>query len=176
MIGASIQKVLVEDLKKLQEIGQQTFSETFAKDNTEENLASYLEKDFSSEKLLMELNTLHSEFYFALQNHQVIGYLKINIGSAQTELKDENGLEIERIYVLKEFHGKKMGQFLLDKAFEIAKQRNMEYLWLGVWEKNPKAIQFYKKNGFIEFDQHLFVLGDDEQTDIMMKHSLSKNQ
>ena len=94
---------------------------------------------------------------------------------AQTELKENIGLEIERIYVLKEFHGKNVGQILYDTAFEVAKRINAEYLWLGVWEHNPRAINFYKKNGFVEFDKHIFKLGDDEQTDIMMKLKLDYN-
>jgi ribosomal protein S18 acetylase RimI-like enzyme len=105
-------------------------------------------------------------------DQNVIGYLKLNFGASQTELKDNNALEIERIYVLKEFHGKKVGQFLFDKAIEIAKEYHVAYVWLGVWENNKRALQFYTKNGFVEFDQHIFVLGDEAQTDIMMKLEL----
>jgi ribosomal protein S18 acetylase RimI-like enzyme len=104
---------------------------------------------------------------------KVIGYLKLNFGASQTELKDKNALEIERIYVLKEFHGKKVGQLLFDKAIEIAKEHHVAYVWLGVWENNKSALQFYTKNGFVEFDQHIFVLGDEAQTDIMMKLELN---
>jgi len=101
-----------------------------------------------------------------------VGYLKLNFGSSQTELKDDRALEIERIYVLKEFHGKSVGQELYEKAIYVARQKNADYVWLGVWEQNPRAINFYKKNGFIEFDKHIFKLGEDEQTDIMMKLQL----
>ena len=104
---------------------------------------------------------------------EVIGYLKLNFGQSQTELKDDKALEIERIYVLQEYHGKKAGQLLYDKAIEVARNKNMDYVWLGVWEENHRAISFYKKNGFTEFDKHIFKLGDDEQTDIMMKLQLS---
>jgi ribosomal protein S18 acetylase RimI-like enzyme len=107
-------------------------------------------------------------------DHNVIGYLKLNKGGSQTELKDNDALEIERIYVLKEFHGKKVGQMLFEKAIQIAKEQNAEFVWLGVWEENKRAIQFYTKNGFVEFDQHVFVLGDEPQTDIMMKLQLNK--
>ena len=81
----------------------------------------------------------------------------------------ENAMEIERIYVLSSFHGKKVGQFLYEHAIQIARDKNVRFVWLGVWEENPRAIQFYKKNGFVEFDKHIFKLGDDLQTDIMMK-------
>lgn len=164
-----IQKVALNDLYKLQHIGKKTFAETFASDNSEENMQVYLEKGFSVKKLESELTDKNSEFYFAIHDDEVIGYLKINLGQTQTEIKEENSLEIERIYVLKDFHGKKVGQQLYEKAMEIAEQKNVDYVWLGVWEKNPRAIRFYEKNGFVAFDKHVFKLGDDEQTDIMMK-------
>lgn len=132
----------------------------------------YLEEGFSSEKLSDELNNKNSEFYFAALDNNVIGYLKLNFGQSQTELKDDKALEIERIYVLKEFHGKNVGQLLYDKAMQIARQINANYVWLGVWEENSRAISFYKKNGFVEFGKHIFKLGNDEQTDIMMKLQL----
>ncbi|MDO1449121.1 GNAT family N-acetyltransferase [Rhodocytophaga aerolata] len=165
----NINKVTLQDLGQLQHISRQTFFETFSVGNTEENMKKYLEEGFSTEKLTAELNNRNSEFYFAKLGHTIIGYVKLNFGESQTELKDDEALEIERIYVLKEFHGKKVGQLLYEKALQIARQINAEYVWLGVWEENPRAINFYKKNGFVEFDKHIFKLGSDEQTDIMMK-------
>lgn len=173
MNNNNIERVSLNDVEKLQRISRQTFSETFSAGNTEENMKRYLEEDLSIERLTAELNDIHSEFYFALQNGNVIGYLKLNVGQSQTELKDNKALEIERIYVLKEYHGKNVGQSLYDKAISTAKQKNAEYVWLGVWEENPRAISFYKKNGFVEFDKHIFKLGNDEQTDIMMKLKLN---
>lgn len=167
-----IKKVTIADIEQLQKISRETFSETFSSSNSEENMKQYLEVGFSTEKLTGELSNLDSEFYFADFEDKTIGYMKINFGPSQTELKDEKALEIERIYVLQEFHGKKVGQLLYDKAIEIAIQKSSEYVWLGVWEENPRAIRFYKKNGFVEFDKHIFKLGDDEQTDIMMKLQL----
>ncbi len=164
-----IRKVTLNEVEQLQQIGRQTFSETFSSSNTKENMATYLSEGFSNEKLREELKNEHSEFYFASSENEVIGYLKVNFGQSQTELQDDTALEIQRIYVLKEFHGKRIGQMLYEKAIEIAKQKNTYYIWLGVWEDNPRAISFYKKNGFVEFDKHIFKLGDDEQTDIMMK-------
>lgn len=134
-------------------------------------MAKYLEQSFSSEKLTAELNS-ESEFYFALLDNQVIGYLKLNFEQSQTEIKADKALEIERIYVLQEYHGKKVGQLLYAKAMSIATEVAAEYIWLGVWEENQKAIGFYKKNGFVEFDKHIFKLGNEEQTDIMMKKVL----
>jgi ribosomal protein S18 acetylase RimI-like enzyme len=167
-----IRKVNIQDIEKLKEIGKLTFAETFSSENSEENMKEYLESGFSTEKLTAELTDSNAEFYFAQLDKKIIGYLKVNVGQSQTEIKDKNALEIERIYVLKEFHGKKVGQILYEKAIELAKEKNVEYVWLGVWEQNPRAIRFYEKNGFIAFDKHIFKLGDDEQTDIMMKLKL----
>mgnify|MGYP006175914771 FL=1 len=172
MQNISIAKAELQDIEKLQKIGRQTFFETFSESNSEENMQKYLDEGFSIEKLTTELTDTNAEFYFAVFDAEVIGYLKLNFGESQTELKDNKALEIERIYVSKEFHGKSVGQLLYDKAIEVAKQKNADYVWLGVWEENPRAISFYKKNGFVEFDKHIFKLGDDEQIDIMMKLNL----
>jgi ribosomal protein S18 acetylase RimI-like enzyme len=94
------------------------------------------------------------------------------MGASQTELNDNSALEIERIYVTQAYQGKKVGQQLYEKAIQVAKEKGVEYIWLGVWEENHKAIQFYTKNGFTAFDKHIFTLGDEEQTDIMMKLSI----
>ena len=170
-----VKQVTLKEIEQLQEIGRKTFYETFSAGNTEENMKKYLEEGFSKEKLIGELSNPNSEIYFATLHNNVIGYLKLNVGQSQTELKDEGALEIERIYVLKEFHGKKVGQILYEKAMEVARQKNADYVWLGVWEENPRAINFYKKNGFEECDKHILKLGDDEQTDIMMKLKLKEN-
>jgi ribosomal protein S18 acetylase RimI-like enzyme len=175
MQSVDINRVTLNDIDQLQKIGKKTFNETFALENTAENMKIYLDQGFSIEKLTAELTNKNSEFYFAALDNYIIGYMKLNFGHSQTELKDDNALEIERIYVSKEFHGKNVGQLLFDKAIQIARQKNANYVWLGVWEKNPRAINFYKKNGFVEFDKHIFKLGNDEQTDIMMKLKLKDN-
>ena len=172
MNNIDIKKASIIDVNQLQTIARQTFFETFSAANSSDNMERYLEDGFSLEKLTSELNNKSSEFYFATLDNKVIGYLKLNFGQSQTELKDDRALEIERIYVLKDFHGKNVGQLLYEKAMQTAKQKNADYVWLGVWEENPRAITFYKKNGFVEFDKHIFHLGDDEQTDIMMKLQL----
>jgi ribosomal protein S18 acetylase RimI-like enzyme len=167
-----IKKISIKDLTQLQKIGISTFSETFAEHNTKEDLEKYLKESFAADKLSAELENPDAAFYFAEVDDTVIGYLKINFGDAQTELKDNKSVEIERIYVLQAYHGKKIGQLLYNKAIEIAKEHKAAYVWLGVWEENHRALQFYKKNGFVPFDTHIFKLGNDEQTDIMMKLEL----
>ncbi|WP_042721480.1 GNAT family N-acetyltransferase [Flavobacterium sp. B17] len=172
MLQIIIKKVYNDDPEILQQLARDTFYETFSKHNSEEEMQKYLDESFSSEKLLKELNTSDSQFFIAWENENAVGYLKINTGKAQTELHDENSLEIERIYVKSSHHGKKVGQLLYDKALETAYEKGKKYIWLGVWEENQRAVSFYRKNGFVEFDKHIFRLGNDEQIDLMMKKIL----
>lgn len=168
-VKINISLVGLSELEQLRAISIQTFTETFAKLNTEENMQKYLNENLSCEKLTKELKNPNSEFYFITCNDKPIGYLKVNFGNSQTEQQTEASLEIERIYVLKAYYGKHIGENLLYKAIEIAKQKYYTYLWLGVWEKNVKAIAFYQKHGFEVFDKHVFKLGDDIQNDLLMK-------
>ena len=164
-----ITKINTKDVIALQYISHKTFTETFAVHNTVENMKQYLDQYFTVDNLTVEIENPNSQFYFAKQDNRVIGYLKLNFAHAQTELRDGSSIEIERIYVLKENHGKGVGIELLNFAIEIAKQNKAAYIWLGVWENNHRAIRFYKNNGFITFDKHQFVLGSEEQTDLMMR-------
>ncbi|SMC57135.1 GNAT family N-acetyltransferase [Pedobacter nyackensis] len=167
-----IRKATTKDLGTVQLIGRETFFETFADSNTEEDMKKYLEDSFNDDQLSVELSNPDSLFYIAWEDESPVGYLKLNKGNAQTETLDEMALEIERIYVKTSHHGKKVGQLLYEKALEVAQQQHNSYLWLGVWEKNPRAIKFYEKNGFKAFDKHIFKMGNDEQVDIMMKKEL----
>jgi ribosomal protein S18 acetylase RimI-like enzyme len=164
-----IEKVNGSEVEHLQYISRQTFAETFSGSNSKENMDKYLKENLSIEKLSEELNNENSHFFFIKDGERNIGYLKLNMGPSQTELKDERALEIERIYVIQEYQGKKVGQQLYDKAIQVAKEKKAQYVWLGVWEENHKAIEFYNKNGFEVFDQHVFILGDEKQTDLMMR-------
>ncbi|WP_293312370.1 GNAT family N-acetyltransferase [Pedobacter sp. UBA5917] len=167
-----IERVNITDIKKLQKIGRNTFFEAFSEVNTEENMKDYLENSFSEDKLRAELNNKDSRFYFALVDGEVVAYLKINFGEAQNE-KINDAIEIERIYVLKAFHGKGVAQGLYQKAIDIAYEIQVGTVWLGVWEENYRALRFYEKNGFTPFGKHSFWLGDDEQTDLLMKKELA---
>ena len=164
-----IRKINIDDLEALRNLSIQTFKETFEELNTEEDMQKYLLENLSIEKLKSELENPNSEFYFGENNDEILGYLKLNFKDAQTEKLEENHFEIERIYVLKVFLGQKIGQILVDKAIEIGREKNLEYVWLGVWEENHRAIRFYEKNGFEIFGKHDFILGEDVQTDLLMK-------
>ena len=168
-----ILKVSPIEIETLQEIGKKTFFETFADSNSESDMQQYLESNFSLQKLQGEVDNAGSQFFIAWDGTAAIGYLKVNTGLAQTELQENSSLEIERIYVLQDYHGKKVGQLFYEHALQVAIELNKSSLWLGVWENNPRAIRFYEKNGFVAFDTHIFKMGAEEQTDIMMRKSLS---
>ncbi|MGS0747401.1 GNAT family N-acetyltransferase [Halpernia sp. GG3] len=162
-------KVLESDLEKLQKISVKTFSDTFSPTNSKENLDIYIQENMSLKNLKEEYKNENSSFYFAKLNNELVGYIKLNFKTAQTEKFDDAATEIHRIYVLKEFQGKKVGSFLLKNTIEIANEKISNFIWLGVWEKNYNAIGFYEKQGFITFEKHDFKLGNDSQTDLIMK-------
>jgi ribosomal protein S18 acetylase RimI-like enzyme len=174
MSKIEINKAGISELNIIQKISIQTFTDTFAAVNTEENMAIYIRDNFNLEKIISEINNPDSVFYIATFENETVGYLKINFGNAQTEKQKEKTLEIHRIYVLETFHGKKIGQSLLDEAIRIANESALDSIWLGVWEENHKALYFYAKNGFVEFDKHIFILGDEVQTDLLMQLDITK--
>lgn len=164
----------IDDLDILQPFSRQRYFETFADLNTPDNMTAYLDEAFALEKLHAELSDANADFYFLYWDGRLAGYLKLNEALAQTDLHDEQSLEIERIYVSKEFQGEGLGRYLMDQAISIAIQRKKKYVWLGVWEKNEKALRFYRRNGFYQIGTHSFVMGDDEQTDYIMRKDLEK--
>lgn len=169
MVNVEIKKVEVSELIALQAISQQTFEEAFSADNSKEDMELYLRDSLSLEQLKKEIGNQQSAFYFAMVEDEIAAYLKVNYQWESIDQNEIKSLEIERVYVLKKFQRQKIGQLLFTKAIELAKEYGSEYIWLGVWEKNYKAISFYEKNGMQAFNKKKFMLGNDEQTDIMMK-------
>lgn len=164
-----IKECSLEDIKKIKYISEKTFYETFSDDNSEEDMEKYAEENFSYEQLESEIKNNASRFYIVENNEEVVAYMKLNFDRAQTEPGHTNTLEVQRIYILQAYKGKNIGKGLIQKAKEIGKNNNLDYIWLGVWENNINAIKFYEKQGFVKFDTHVFKLGEDEQTDNLMK-------
>lgn len=168
----SIRKVKPSEAQQLRAIASATFIATYSAHNSAANMERYLDQNFSQEQVTRELENPECEFFFAEFSGKVVGYFKLNQGKAQTESVLGHAIEIERIYVIKEYQGKNLGRKLLDHIKALAKKRHIKTIWLGVWENNPKAIGFYEKNGFVTFDKHVFKLGDEDQTDFLMKFEL----
>lgn len=161
-------KATVSDLDKLVEISRKTFHEAFHHLNTQENMDAYMDKAFTTENLLKELERENSEFYFVKDDDKLAGYFKINRKDAQTEFKDDTSLEIERIYIDAGHQGNGWGTEMINRIKVIAVSEGIRYIWLGVWEKNPDAIRFYQRNGFDIFSSHEFIMGDEIQIDQLM--------
>lgn len=172
IMSIKIKKCTLEDLHTLQDISYKTFNETFKDQNTPENMNAYLERAYNLKQLEKELTTISSEFYFIYLDKEIAGYLKINTNDAQTEEIDNESLEIERIYLKTTFQKHGLGKYLLNKAVEIAIERDKKKIWLGVWEKNENAIAFYSKMGFVQTGSHSFYMGDEEQLDYIMTKTL----
>ena len=161
----------LSDIHDLQIISRETFSETFADQNSKENLELFLNEAYSIDALTRELLNPDSTFYLLYGDNDLRGYLKVNRRAAQTEYQGEDAIEIERIYVKKQSKGHGYGKALLTKAIELSRTEILPFLWLGVWEKNLSAIRFYEKNGFTPFGEHIFMLGTDLQRDVLMKYN-----
>ncbi|MBF0751250.1 MULTISPECIES: GNAT family N-acetyltransferase [unclassified Pasteurella] len=168
----NIKKLTLNDVNALQTLSKQTFFETFVGTCSDEDMQNYLQESFSLTQLESELKNKEMLFYVAESEGEMLGYLKVNLGVAQTEKQSLSAVEIQRIYVLNQYHSKGVGQALFQQALDIAQKYQADYIWLGVWEHNHKAQNFYRKNGFVEFDKHTFMMGNDAQTDIMMKKIL----
>ncbi len=156
------------DVDDLLRLSRKTFHDSFHRLNTKANMNAYMDHAFTKEKLLTELQNPDSEFYFMKVDDIILGYLKINRNEAQSEFKDPKSLEIERIYVDREYQGLGIGSMLIEWAKDIALDYGLDYVWLGVWEKNPNAIRLYERNGFKAFSEHEFIMGDEVQIDQLM--------
>lgn len=168
----TLRPATIADKETLRQLAEDTFCETFAPYNTAEDMDKYVKEAFTPESIAKQLENPNSSFFLAEMDGNLVGYAKLNFGDAQSESVDPKAMEVERIYVRKQYLRNRIGKTLLDKAMEIATEKAVAMVWLGVWEKNERALGFYRANGFEKFDEHQFVLGQDVQTDWMMKKSL----
>lgn len=168
-MSLNIYQISETQLPTLQKIATATFLAAYAHQNDAKFMDSYIGEYFSETHLINELRNKDSKFYFVELAGELIGYLKLNVGSAQTEHKLEDALEIERIYVIAAQQGKGWGSALIDFSMDVARAAACTQVWLGVWNENLAAIRFYEKNGFEVFGAHSFNLGGLSQIDLMMK-------
>jgi ribosomal protein S18 acetylase RimI-like enzyme len=179
MANFNFKKCELSDLASLRKISIETFTEVYQTKNTKENFEKHVNHTFSTSQLtrdLLDSNTtfflLYSEPGYRESKKKLVGYLKLNEGNAQTEKMQAHCYELERIYLAEEAQGKGFGKALIKKSIEVAKSKNKTELWLGVWDQNETAIEFYKKMDFVEFGTHSFKLGEEEQIDLMMKFQI----
>lgn len=162
-----------KDATLVADISRQTFYDTFAADNTPENMAKFLNEQFTRGKLMLEVGSPENTFLMAYADDEIAGYLKLREGRKLPSLQSALSIEIARLYVVKDFIGKGVGKRLMQAAIDIANEKEKEMVWLGVWEYNHRAIAFYTAWGFEKFDEVDFLLGDDIQRDWLMKRDVN---
>lgn len=158
----TISKTQVSELKALRLLAMTTYKETFGHDNSPEQLEEYFETAYSLSTLEKELTSPESDYYFIRVGEDIAGYLKVNWGSAQTEKELDNAFEVQRFYILESFQGQGLGKQLFEFALDLAVKGRYDWIWLGVWEHNYKAQNFYSKYGFEKFSEHAFPVSEDK--------------
>jgi ribosomal protein S18 acetylase RimI-like enzyme len=168
----SIRVATRNDAALIADLSRVTFYETFAGQNTKENMDKFMNEQFTRDKLMKEVGTDSNIFLVAEVNGETVGYARLRESPEPKELKEKPAIELARIYSVQSRIGKGVGSALMEKCIEVAIQQNKKTIWLGVWEKNEHAISFYERWGFEKFSEHEFILGDDVQTDWLMKKAL----
>jgi ribosomal protein S18 acetylase RimI-like enzyme len=169
-----------EDAPLIADISRRTFYDTFAVYNTPENMDLYLSRQLTSGSIIAEVEAPENTFLLAYLDGQPAGYAQLREnpilpgleGATAAEPEGTPALEIVRIYAEQVTIGKGVGKALMARCLEIAREKEKEWIWLGVWERNQRAIDFYTKWGFEKFGEHVFMLGQDLQTDWEMKKKL----
>ena len=161
------------DAALLAELGAQTFSETFAPDNSAQDMETYLAAAFSHAQQSAELADSTSLFLIAETNGVATGYAMLRSGNVLDSISGDKPIELVRLYVSLTSLGSGVGAALMQACIDEAKQRGYKTLWLGVWERNARARAFYRKWDFREIGTHVFQLGNDPQTDILMQRDIS---
>jgi diamine N-acetyltransferase len=162
-----------EDAALIADLSRRTFYDTFAPHNTPENMNQFLSVQFTREQLMAEVGAPHNVFLLAWLGQKPAGYARLYEGNELPhELAGTAAIEISRFYSERHAIGKGVGQALMEACLSIAGAMGKEWIWLCVWEHNLRAIRFYEKMGFREFDRHIFVLGQDIQHDWKMKRKV----
>jgi ribosomal protein S18 acetylase RimI-like enzyme len=171
-MNLTIRKASKADAELIATISRQTFYETFAAQNNPEDIEKFMNEQFTQPALMEEVGAEGNTFLLAYLENEIAGYVRLREGEMVPELKSNNIIEIARLYAVTHMIGKGIGKALMQAAIDVAKEKGKEIIWLGVWEKNSRAISFYQQWGFEKFGVHDFILGNDIQQDWLMKKVL----
>lgn len=162
-----------DDAELIAGLSRRTFYDTFASQNTVENMEKFMNEQFTHEGLAGEVGSPSNIFIIAEVGAEVAGYARLR--EISNPSADElPSIEIARIYAVQGMIGKGIGNALMKKCIDIAYEMGKRVIWLGVWEKNERAIQFYIRWGFEKYGEHDFVLGDDVQKDWLMRKTINQ--
>ena len=174
MTSILIRPATLDDAKTLTDLAYTTFWDAFAHHpkNAPDDLNHYMRQAFNLEQTTKELGDENSVFLIAELDGEPAGYAKLITNTTEDGITAERPIELNRLYAHQQFLGKGIGQALMDACFERARAHDHDAMWLGVWEFNPRAQRFYEKNGFRVVGSHVFQLGEDSQTDLLMQREL----
>ena len=164
----TIRTATVPDSDLIRELGIRVFTDTFGPDNTPENMRAYLETAYSPERVSDEIADLASVHLIADVDGTAVAYARLHAGDAPPEVRAERPVELVRLYVEHTHHGAGVAAALMQGCLDRARAAGNDFMYLGVWEHNPRAIAFYRKWGFEKVGGHPFMLGEDLQTDWLM--------
>jgi GNAT superfamily N-acetyltransferase len=167
-----IRRAGVEDATTVADFSRRTFYESFARHNTEENMRLYLDEQFPRERQMAEVGAPGRVFLLAYLEEELVGYASLREAPAPAGLEGGNAIEIVQLYSDQRMIGKGVGPALMQACLDIAREQHRDWVWLGVWEHNHRAIAFYAKWGFERFGEHLFIVGLDAQTDWWLRKRL----
>jgi len=160
------------DIPGLQRLAIDTQVDTFGAYNTEANMQAFLDEAYNVEKMHQELDEPGSHNYLAFVDDELAGFMRLRLSSEVEHLLGKNTIELQRLYVDKKFHRQGVGTALMREAIDLAHAGRYEWIWLGVWERNFKAQEFYTRWGFERFSDHIFQMGEDPQTDWLLKRKV----
>jgi len=169
----TIRELTTKDIPALRALAIRIYRDTFSISNTPENMEAFVNKDYSEQSFQNEFKEEGSRYFFAEENGIPVGYLRLRKNNEAESYLGKNTIELHRIYIDQNYQGKKVGALLMQHALDIAKKQDVEWIWLGVWEHNPKAQQFYERWGFERFSEHAFHMGDEVQTDWLLKKRIN---
>ncbi len=167
----------IADAPRLSQLAASTFRETFEGQNSPEDMTRYLAEAFTPNRQAAEISdpsgaVLLAERRDTSGDAELVGYVHLVSGPAPAAVQGPAPLELKRLYVARAWHGHGVAPALMDAALDAARARGAQTLWLGVWERNPRAVAFYRKYGFTRVGEHTFVLGADAQTDWLLARPL----
>jgi diamine N-acetyltransferase len=167
-----IRKASRTDALQLSQLAEQTFRATFGAMNTAENMDMHCQVSFGEAIQTVEISDPNMVTLLAENEAKLVGFAQLCWGNAPSCVFGKAPGEVQRLYVVSEWHGKGIAQDLMNAGIEEMRRHGSDVVWLGVWEHNPRAIAFYKKIGFIEVGDHVFPLGSDLQRDIVLARLL----
>jgi ribosomal protein S18 acetylase RimI-like enzyme len=161
------------DAELIADLSRRTFCDTFAPQNTPENMELFLKTQFTREQLMEQVSAPRNTFLLAHLEDEAVGYARLYEGTElPPAIAGGEVIEISRLYAGQQVIGKGVGKALMQACIDLGRQKGKEWIWLGVWEHNHRAIAFYEKMGFEIFDRHIFLLGQDVQYDWLMRRRL----